>query len=438
MHCGFCLPACPTYQLWGEEMDSPRGRIALIARLADGAPVSASVAAHLDACLGCLACVPACPSGVRYDRLLELTRPQVESDVHRPAASRALRAALFALFCSPRRLRVVRLGLRAYQASGVSGYLRASGRLERLAPRLAAIEALAPPVGPRVPLPELVPARGARRATVGLLTGCVQDAFFSTVNAATARVLAAEGVDVLVPAGQGCCGALPAHVGRRAQARQLARAVVDAFRGRHLDAVVVNVAGCGSMLKGYADLLADDPGYAGPAAELAARSRDISEFLAELGPRATRHPLAISVAYHEACHLGHGQGVRAQPRALLRGVPGVQLRELADPSTCCGSAGVYNLLAPGPAGELGDRKAADVLASGADLLVTANPGCLLQIRAALARTAPAEARPPLAHPIEVLDASIRGLPAAHLLDRRQPAPVSRIGRAPHPARPAGA
>lgn len=437
VHCGFCLPACPTYQLWGEEMDSPRGRIQLIATELDGAGMSASAAAHLDACLGCLACVPACPSGVRYDRLIELTRPLVEQQHRRGWGQRVLREALFAVFPFPGRLRVVQALLRAYQASGVSAPLRRSGLLTRLSPTLAAMEELAPPARRRVRLPTVVPARGEQRAVVGLLTGCVQSAFFSGVNAATARVLAAEGLTVVVPAHQGCCGALSAHVGRDDEARRLARRVVEVFAATEVDFVVVNVAGCGSAMKGYAELLADDPAYAAAAAGLAARTRDVAELLAEVGPVAPRHPLPVTVAYHDACHLAHGQGVRAQPRALLEAIPGLQLREIADGATCCGSAGVYNLLYPQTARELGERKAAAIRATGADLVVAANPGCLLQIAASLARVPPGSDPatrapvPAFAHTVEVLDASIHGLSPAAL-----GAPVRLTAPAPPPARPA--
>ena len=242
-----------------------------------------------------------------------------------------------------------------------------------------------------------------------MLTGCVQRAFFPEVNAATARVLAAEGCDVVIPRTQGCCGALSVHNGRRREAQRFARKLIDAFDG--VDYLVVNAAGCGSSLKDYAELLADDSLYSARAAALAARVRDLSEILVELGPAAPRHPLPISVAYHDACHLAHAQGVRAQPRKLLNAIPGLVLREIADPEICCGSAGVWNILNPVPARELGDRKAHDVLATGADLLVTANPGCLMQVAAGVRR---AGGTIGLAHTAQVLDASIRGvgLPSA--------------------------
>jgi glycolate oxidase iron-sulfur subunit len=412
VHCGFCLTTCPTYVLWGEEMDSPRGRIYLMKQGLDGEPMSDAMVQHVDACLGCMACVTACPSGVRYDRLIEDTRAQVERRHPRPARQRLLREAVFALFPYPRRLRLLRGPLRAYQATGLQRLVARSGLLPRLAPTLATLESLAPRLT-RVPRPpRRVPARGPRRAVVGVLTGCVQGAFFPDVNAATIRVLAAEGCDVVVPPGQGCCGALSVHNGREAQAQGFARRLIDRFERAGVEHVVVNAAGCGSSMKEYADLLRDDPRYAGRAAAFAAKVRDLSEILIELGPVARRHPLEVTVAYHDACHLAHAQGIRAQPRALLDGIPGLEVREIADPEICCGSAGIWNVLNPGPAAELGERKAADVLATGARLLVTANPGCLMQVAASVQRLGGEIA---LAHTARVLDASIRGLPVATLL-----------------------
>jgi glycolate oxidase iron-sulfur subunit len=254
-----------------------------------------------------------------------------------------------------------------------------------------------------------------------MLLGCVQREFFPGVNAATARVLAAEGFDVVAPPGQGCCGALSAHNGREEEAAGFARRLVEEFERAGVEHVVVNSAGCGSAMKEYADLLADDPAWADRARAFAERVRDVSEILAEVGPVAARHPLEVSVAYHDACHLGHAQGIRAQPRELLRGIPGLELREIAEASLCCGSAGIYNLLNPGAARELGDRKAANVVATGAELLVTANPGCLMQVRTSLERAGAALA---MAHTVEVLDASIRGLPPEELGVARGRAPQS--------------
>jgi glycolate oxidase iron-sulfur subunit len=467
VHCGFCLPACPTYQLWGEEMDSPRGRIHLITQILDGADASAAAATHLDRCLGCMACVTACPSGVRYDRLIEAARGWAEEDPGQPAGhaplparsvrDRAVRAVIFQLFPYPGRLRVAIAPLRAAQRAGLDTLI--SRRLaDRLPPEVATALRLAPrpraaipPAGGGSPqasgvhrgavrrgavrrgglrrggllgragngrrpggeaLPERIPASGARRATVGMLTGCVQRVLFPQVNAATAHVLAAEGCDVIVPKGQGCCGALSLHGGRRAEAATFARQAIETFENAAVDAVVVNVAGCGSAMKEYQELLADDPAWSRRAAALASKVRDLSEFLVELGPAAARHPLGITVAYHPACHLAHAQRVVAQPRELLAGIPGLRLADIADSGTCCGSAGIYNLVQPEPAGELGRRKAAAVAATGADLLVSANPGCTMQISSALA----AQGAPlPTAHIAEVLSASINDTGVSGLL-----------------------
>src|SRR4051794_9733600 len=416
VHCGFCLPTCPTYVLWGEEMDSPRGRIYLMKEGLEGEPMTDSMVAHFDACLGCMACVTACPSGVQYDTLIEQTRAQVERHHERSAKEKALRGLVFSLFPHPRRLRLLRGPLRLLQASGLDRALRRTGLLERVAPQLAAMERLAPRLGKPQPLPERITAAGRRRAVVGLLTGCVQGAFFPGVNAATARVLQAEGCDIVVPKAQGCCGALSVHNGREPEGQDYARKLVDAFEHSGVEYVVVNSAGCGSTMKEYADLLADDPAYADRARAFAERVRDVAEILDELGPVATRHPLEVTIAYHDACHLAHAQGVRAQPRRLLEAIPGLELREIAESELCCGSAGIYNILNPETASELGDRKAANVLATGADVLVTANPGCLMQVTSAIERsTREGGHAMGLAHTVEVLDASIRGLPVATLL-----------------------
>jgi glycolate oxidase iron-sulfur subunit len=422
VHCGFCLPACPTYQLWGEEMDSPRGRIHLISQMLDGALASDAAAAHVDRCLGCMACVPACPSGVRYDTLIGAARSWAEEPPAgrrplpaRSARDRAVRAAIFATFPYPRRLRLLVAPLRAAQRTGLDALLERSGLAGRLPAELAAALRVAPgrPArrASRGILPGRVPARGSRRAVVGLLTGCVQQVFFPQVNAATARVLAAEGCDVVIPAAQGCCGALSLHGGRRTEAARFARQAIETFERAGVDAIVVNAAGCGSAMKEYADLLAGDPLWAERAAALAGQVRDLSEFLAALGPAAPRHRLQVTVAYHDACHLAHAQRITSQPRDLLLAIPGLSLTEIADGGICCGSAGIYNLVQPDAARELGERKARNVQETGASLLVSANPGCAMQISAALAARGQ---RMPMAHIAEVLDASIRGVPVADI------------------------
>ncbi len=414
VHCGFCLPACPTYVLWGEEMDSPRGRIYLMKEGLEAEPMSPSMVQHIDACLGCMACVSACPSGVQYDKLIEATRQQVErrGSQHRSLTSRAVREAIFALFPHPERLRLLRGPLSLYQRAGLSRLVRRSGVLEKLSTTLATMEAIAPPVQRQVHIPELVRARTEKRMTVGLLLGCVQREFYPGVNAATVRVLTMEGCDVVTPPAQGCCGALSVHAGREGEGLDYARGLIDAFSDAGVERVIVNSAGCGSTMKDYADLLADDPEYADRARAFSEKVRDISEVLVELGPAAPRHPLPVTIAYHDACHLSHAQGVRTQPRELLRAIPGLNVTEIAEPDLCCGSAGVYNLVNPEPARQLGSRKAANVSATGAELLVTSNPGCLLQITDALSRQGK---HIETAHMVEVLDASLRNTGVGRLM-----------------------
>jgi glycolate oxidase iron-sulfur subunit len=412
VHCGFCLPTCPTYLLWGEEMDSPRGRIYLMEIGLHGETMNDEMVRHFDQCLGCMACVTACPSGVQYGKLIEATRQQVERRYPRSRRDRAFRALIFRLFPYPRRLRLLRGPLRLYQRSRLGALLRRAGLLGRQ--RVGVMERLLPTIGPAEPLPEVTPAVGERRRRVGMLSGCVQRVFFPEVNAATARVLAADGCEVVAPAAQGCCGALSLHAGREAEAQAFARDAIAAFEDAEVDQVVVNAAGCGSAMKEYGHLLRDDPDWAERAAAFSARVRDLSELLAELGPAAERRPLPVKVAWHDACHLAHAQGIRDQPRQALAAIPGLEVREVAEGEICCGSAGIYNLTEPRPAAELGDRKAANVLATGAELLVTSNPGCLMQIRSAVERRGE---RLPVAHVAEVLDAAIRGAGPGSLLDR---------------------
>lgn len=414
VHCGFCLSTCPTYLLWGEEMDSPRGRIYLMRELVEGERLGTVMQAHFDRCLGCMACMTACPSGVQYGKLIEAARVKVEAGTTRPRWERILRTTLFGLFPYPRRLRVAAVPLRLYQRSRVSNWLHRKGLFDQLPAVLQTLEAIAPKVPRFERFPPVVRATGDRRGAVAILTGCVQSVFFSPVNAATVRVLAAEGFDVVIPKGQGCCGALSAHAGREAEAKLFARSLIERFEQAEVSVIVVNSAGCGSAMKEYAHLLRDDPDYAERAVRFSELVRDVSEFLADLEPHAVRHPLELTVAYHDACHLAHAQGVRSQPRDLLRGIPNLALREVLEGDICCGSAGTYNLLQPHAASELGDRKAANILDTGAELLVAANPGCMMQVVAAIQR---AGQQLPVAHTIEVLDASIRGLPADVLIDR---------------------
>jgi glycolate oxidase iron-sulfur subunit len=406
VHCGFCLPACPTYVLWGQEADSPRGRIHLLRLEREGRGVAPNVfARHFDTCLGCMACVSACPSGVRYDELLADARPLAAARAARSPSERALHAAIFACFPHPDRLARLAGPLGWYQRLGLQYLLRASGLLKLLPRPLRALERLAPrvPVSAPPSLPARTAARGERRRTVGLLLGCVQRVFFSEVNAATARVLSAEGCDVVAPPEQGCCGALALHAGRIDEARAAARSLIDIFERTGVDEIVVNAAGCGSAMKEYGRLLAGDAIYAERARAFSDRCRDVSEVLTELSPRAERREVRLRVAYHDACHLQHAQGIRAQPRQVLAGIPGVEIVEIGESELCCGSAGVYNLLQPEAARALQDRKVRRILATEADIVVSSNPGCLLQISSGLA-----EAKSPLptAHLVEIVDRAI--------------------------------
>jgi glycolate oxidase iron-sulfur subunit len=402
VHCGFCLPTCPTYSLWGEEMDSPRGRIVLMREgLEEGSELSAPLVQHIDNCLGCMACVTACPSGVQYDKLIEDTRAQIERNWERSPQERVFRRLVFALFPHPGRLRLAAPGLVAARALGLDRLARRP-RVRRLAPRLAALAALSPQTPLRrslARLPRRFEARGETRGRVAMLQGCVQRVFFGDVNEATARVLAAEGWEVHAPRSPRCCGALQLHSGE--DSRGLARATIAAFED--YDHVVVNAAGCGSAMKDYGHLFRDDPVWADRAERFASRVCDVSELLAEGEPRAERRPVPMKVAYHDACHLAHAQGVRSQPRALLRGIPELELVEPAEWEICCGSAGVYNLLNPEPAAELGERKALNLLDTGADAIAAANPGCALQIAAHSERLG---RRLDVFHPMELLARSI--------------------------------
>lgn len=407
VHCGFCLPTCPTYVLWGQETDSPRGRIHLMRLRRDGRESNPqSFVRHIDTCLGCMACVTACPSGVQYDSLLEAARPEVERVARRGLADRAFRRAIFEMFPHPARLRWLAWPLWLYQKSGLRKLVHASGIMKWLPKRLQSMERLLPPISfdaLRREMPEHVAAEGIARRRVGLLSGCVQRVFFSEVNQATARVLAAEGCEVSIPKEQGCCGALAEHAGEEADAIAAAKRLIDVFDRIDVDTIVVNAAGCGSAMKRYGHLLRNDKDYANRARAFSAKCRDISEVLAEMEPRARRGPIQTRVAYHDACHLQHAQGVRMPPRRLLQAIPGVELREIAESEICCGSAGIYNLLEPEAANQLRDRKVQNIMRTDADVIVSSNPGCLLQIATGFEDAGRAI---PIMHLVELLDRSI--------------------------------
>ncbi len=405
VHCGFCLPVCPTYVLWGQEMDSPRGRIYLMKLAAEGAAqINPRWVSHFDTCLGCMACMTACPSGVDYSKLIEATRAQIERNFTRSSTDKRHRHFLFETFTRPDRLRLLRAPLLAYQKSGLQALVRGLGLIKLLPKKWQTMEALLPRLTPRETIAEVTPAVGAKRRRVGLLLGCVQREFFSQVNAATVRVLAAEGCEVVAPQAQPCCGALLVHAGEESGAIDLAKKTIDAFEQANVETIVTNAAGCGSNVKEYGHLLRDDPAYAERAKSFSAKSKDVSEVLAELEPRSPRHPLKLRVAFHDSCHLQHAQGVRSQPRGLLAGIPGLELAEIPESAICCGSAGIYNLVQPDAANSLGDRKAELVSQLGADVVATGNPGCILQLQSALARQ---HQKTPVVHTIQILDASLR-------------------------------
>lgn len=387
VHCGLCQSACPTYLELGLEADSPRGRIHLMRALQDGTlPVDAESVRHLDQCLGCRGCETACPSGVAYGALIEAARPWVEVRWRRPWPARLRRRLALAVLPHPRRLAWLLRPLRMLEAIGVLAQVRRTARL--LPAALRDLVVLLPPRLERpLALAPSTPPAAALRARVQLLAGCVMPVLFPRTVAATVDVLARNGCRVDVPAGQGCCGALALHAGDRDAALRLARANVDAFAGGDAVPIVVNAAGCGALMKEYGVLLADDPAYAARARAVAARVRDATELLATLPlaplPAAPRAAGTVRVAYHDPCHLAHAQHVRAEPRALLRAVPGVTLVPLEDEDLCCGSAGHYNVMEPALARRLVARKVAAIRASGAEVVATANAGCALQLESAL-------------------------------------------------------
>ncbi len=418
VHCGFCLSTCPSYRVIGKEMDSPRGRIYLMDAVNEGEiSLSDATVQHFDSCLGCLACVTACPSGVQYDKLISATRHQVERNYPRSLPDRFLRQLIFSLFPYPGRLRFLLAPLLVYQKLGFSKFVRATGLLKKVSPQLAAMESILPAVTLKSfqdNLPTLIPAQGKKRYRVGMILGCVQRLFFSPVNEATVRVLTANGCEVVIPQSQGCCAALPEHQGQEEQAQALARQMIDSFADTEVDAVIINAAGCGHTLKEYGHMLRDDPDYRDKAQQFASKVKDVQEFLATVGLTAALSPISdrpLNLVYQDACHLLHGQKISVQPRQLLRQIPGVKLIEPLDAALCCGSAGVYNLLHPEVAEELGQQKVENLLNTGADLIASANPGCTLQISKHLQLQGQDIA---IAHPMELLDYSIRGVKLASL------------------------
>ena len=405
VHCGLCLASCPTFAELGTEMDSPRGRIFLIKSLAEGRiGLGDATVEHLSLCLDCRACETVCPAGVPYGRLIEAAKAEIERQRPGDPARRAFRWLNFGLLLGrPRVLAAAVAALRLYQASGLQALVRRSGLARLLPGTLPAWEALLPSMpsaADRAPLPPVTAAVAPRRGRVSLLTGCVQSVVFGAHNQATARVLAANGCDVLAPAAQGCCGALNAHGGDHARAVAMAKRTVETFEAAGAETVIVNTSGCGAHMKGYGALLAGEPAWAARAARFSRTVQDLAEFLAREPLRGTLHPVPLTVTYHDPCHVVHGQKIRRQPRDLLAQVPGLRVVDLPESDWCCGSAGVYNLTQPAMASRLLRRKVRNIESTAAQAVVTANPGCILQIQAGL------RARGldlPVLHLVDILD-----------------------------------
>jgi glycolate oxidase iron-sulfur subunit len=407
VHCGICLSVCPTYDLLGTEADSPRGRIYLIRALAEGrTELNESMVAHLDTCLGCRACESACPAAVPYGEFLTAARGRIESDFPRPARDRRARKVLLDMLTNPAVLAPAMFGARV--ATGLFGKTGGPvGMVNRFlfgpnAPELPIPKDASPTVQP---LPEFTPAKGERRARVVLLAGCVMQVLFQRINRATIRVLAENGCDVLVPRSVGCCGAFQMHNGFLDDARPRAKVLIEALEKQEYDALVINSAGCGSSIKEYGELFHGDPTWEKRGKALAAKSKDVSEFLAELGLIPPTREYRKRIAYHDACHLAHAQKIRSQPRDLLQAIPGVELVPFKDPDWCCGSAGIYNFLQPELAARLQERKVTNIMDVKPDLVVMGNPGCHSWIEAGLrARGSTA----PVKHTMEVLDEAYGG------------------------------
>jgi glycolate oxidase iron-sulfur subunit len=406
VHCGLCANNCPTYRLWGQEADSPRGRIRQMALVDQGRlELGDAFVTHIDRCLNCRNCESVCPSGVEYGKILELARAQIEQKYKRPFASRVLRDLVYRqLLPYPGRIAAAARGLKIYQRSGLAALARGSGILRLVG--LQDREKLMPPIDSEFFFNELgktFPARGERRARVAFFAGCVAQVTFSELNRATIRVLQANGCEVVVPAGQVCCGALAAHAGVREIARDLARRNFDAFAGEEFDAIITNAAGCGSTLKEYTHLFGDDNAAQARARQFTAKMRDVTEFLADLGMTAPLRTVPLRVTYQDSCHLVHGQKIREAPRELLRAIPGVEFVEMPLSEQCCGSAGVYNVTETETSLEILERKMECVAQTKATVIATANPGCILQLRAG---TAMHKTGQEVLHVVELLDRAL--------------------------------
>jgi glycolate oxidase iron-sulfur subunit len=411
VHCGLCLNACPTYRELGVEMDSPRGRIYQMVQVSEGQPIGASYREHIDLCLACRGCESACPSGVQYGRLVEAARAEIEANTTRPWPARVARDFVFRkLLPSPALLTAAGAMLYVYQVSGLQKVLRASGLL-KLAGGLGAREALTPPA--QIPfffrqIGQTFPAEGERKYRVALMAGCIANISFARLNEATVRVLQKNGCEVVIPASQNCCGALHVHAGIRDQARKLARQNIDAVLSHAdpgFDAIVTNAAGCGSTLKEYDELLEHDPAYSEKAKKFKSMMKDVTEFLASIELNREMFPVKATVTWQDSCHLAHGQKIRNAPRQLLRAIPGLTLKEMPLSDMCCGSAGIYNVLHTDLSMNILEKKMQNVTLARAEVVATANPGCMLQLEAGVRKWGHGER---VAHVVELLDEAYRG------------------------------
>ncbi|MGI8990906.1 MAG: (Fe-S)-binding protein [Bryobacteraceae bacterium] len=407
VHCGLCLNACPTYRELGVEMDSPRGRIYQMVQVSNGAPITDSYQEHLSLCLACRACETACPSGVEYGRLIEAARAEIENTVERPLATRLIQRFVFGhLLQSPATMSLLGWLLYIFQATGLQKLVRASGILKLLG-KMGRLEQLAPPAQPPFffgKIGKTFPAEGQRRYRVALMAGCIANVSFARLNEATVRVLQKNGCEVVVPGGQGCCGALHVHAGLREEARKLARRNIDVVLGGKFDAVLTNAAGCGSTLKEYDELLEHDSAYEEKAREFVSSMKDVTEFLASIDLNRQMGAVPVTATYQDSCHLAHGQKIRKAPRELLRSIPGLTFREMPLSDLCCGSAGVYNVIHTEMALDILNRKMDNVNLTKADVIVTANPGCMLQLEAGVRLHGHGQR---VAHVVEILDEAYR-------------------------------
>jgi glycolate oxidase iron-sulfur subunit len=419
VHCGLCLPACPTYTQTFHEGDSPRGRIQLMRGMAEGViEPTESVRKHLDLCLDCRACETACPSGVVYHELIEETRERLNRDVKMTFQGRFMRWIFFHVFIYPTRLKLALLPARLMQKIGLYGLMRKVGLFKILPAQLRKMEQMLPAEGKLWPgrLPASMPARNTpggpinpdAKKIVAFFPGCIGSVMFEKVNRQAVELLNACGADVRVSRGQACCGAIHHHNGSWEPAKEFARRNIDAILGTGTAApslIATNIAGCGAMLKDYDHLLRDDPQYADRAKEFSSRVRDISEVLLELGMPEMKHPVDLTITYHDACHLAHAQKVTAAPRKLLAKIPGLKLVPLAESDMCCGAAGTYNLTQPEMATDLAERKLRHIEATGAPVCATGNVGCAMHIQSeAEARHNPIE----VVHPVELLHRAVFG------------------------------